>query len=170
MYASFINRFKAFMIDYLLILAYLMIVLIINIFLFPSLQDLFKQSPILAELSGFLMVTLPISLYFIISDSNRIGQSFGKKTTGIKVIEKNGESPSIIRLTYRTIIKFLPWELSHFLVYRLIYIGDGEVPLIYFVIGGVIYVLILVYILSAVFSKKKQSVYDKLVGMYVVKV
>lgn len=168
--ASFLLRCKAFLIDYLFILIYLVVLFIFNVFLFPSLQDFFNGSLIVAQFTGFLMVTFPISLYFIISDSKMGGQSFGKRKTGIRVVGKNGDTLSILHATFRTILKFLPWELSHFLVYRLIYIGDGEVPIIYYLIGGLIYALMFAYILTAIFTKKKQSLYDLLAKTQVVKV
>ena len=67
--ATFIMRFKAFMLDYLLIFAYLSVLAVFNIFVFPSIQSLFINSLVVAQFTGFLMVTLPVSLYFIISDS-----------------------------------------------------------------------------------------------------
>ncbi len=169
MNASFLLRFKAFMIDYLLILVYLVLLFIFNVFLFPSMQEFFNGSLIVAQFTGFLMVTFPVSLYFIISDSNIGGQSFGKRKTGIRVVNKNGEALSLLHITFRTILKFLPWELSHFLVYRLIFLGDGEVPFRYYLIGGIIYALIFTYILTAIFTKKKQSLYDILAKTNVIK-
>lgn len=115
------------------------------------------------------MVTFPISLYFIISDSKMGGQSFGKQKTGIRVVGKNGDALSLLHATFRTILKFLTWELSHFLFYRLIYIGDGEVPIIYYLIGGLIYTLMFAYILTTIFTKQKQSLYDLLAKTQVVK-
>lgn len=170
MNASFLLRFKAFIIDYILILTYLVVLIIFNVFLFPSLQDLFTGSLIVAQFTGFLMVTFPISLYFIISDSNIGKQSFGKRKAGIRIVGYNGEALSMLHITFRTILKFLPWELSHFLVYRLVYIGNGEVPFTYYLLGGLIYALIFAYILTAIFTKKKQSLYDIGARTLVVKV
>jgi uncharacterized RDD family membrane protein YckC len=167
---SFLLRFKAFMIDYILIFVYLVIVFIFNVFLFPSLQEFFNGSPIVAQFTGFLMVTFPVSLYFIISDSKIGGQSFGKRKMGIRVVKKDGEAISAMHIAFRTILKFLPWELSHFLVYRLIYIGDGELPFAYYLIGGLIYALIFTYIMTAIFTEKKQSLYDIVTKTYVVNV
>ncbi|KMK75471.1 RDD family protein [Alkalihalobacillus pseudalcaliphilus] len=170
MNASFLLRFKAFMIDYILILIYLVVLFISNVFLFPSLQNFFTGSLIIAQFTGFLMVTFPVSLYFIISDS-RIGkQSFGKRKTGIRVVGYNGEALSVLHLTFRTFLKFLPWELSHFLMYRLIYIGDGVVPFTYYLLGILIYALIFAYILPVIFTKKKQSLYDIVAKTNVVKI
>ena len=72
-------------------------------------------------------------------------------------------------MIFRVILKFLPWELSHYLVYRLMYLGDEPVPLIYTVIGCVIYALMIAYILTAIFTKKKQSLYDIISKTYVIK-
>ncbi|MBD8070667.1 RDD family protein [Bacillus sp. PS06] len=170
MNASFLLRIKAFMIDYILILCYLVILFIFNVFLFPSLQDYFKGSLLVAQFTGFLMVTLPVSLYFIFCDSSIGKQSLGKKRVGIRVVGSDGEALSFLHVTFRTILKFLPWELSHFLVYRLVYIGDGEVPIIYYLIGGLIYALMFAYILTAILTKRKQSLYDIIAKTQVVKV
>ncbi|WP_419962687.1 hypothetical protein [Psychrobacillus sp. BM2] len=76
----------------------------------------------------------------------------------------------VVHAICRTILKFLPWELSHYLVYRLIYIGDAEVPLNYYIIGGIIYALMFAYILTSMFTKRKKSLYDIVVKTNVVKV
>lgn len=170
MNASFLLRFKAFMIDYIFILIYLFGVFIFSVFLFPSIQGFFTGSLIVAQFTGFLLVTFPVSLYFIICDSNIGKQSFGKRKAGIRVVGTNREALSMLHVTFRTILKFLPWELSHFLVYRLIYIGDGKVPISLSLLGGLIYALMFAYILTAIFTKKKQSLYDKLAKTHVIKV
>ena len=82
MNASFLLRLKAFLIDYLFILIYIVLLILVNVFLFPSLQQFFIGSVVTAQLAGFLVITLPVSLYFIISDSVLSGQSFGKRKVG----------------------------------------------------------------------------------------
>lgn len=170
MNAGFLLRLKAFMIDYLFILAYLIGILLVNMFGLPSLKNLFTGSLVTAQFTGFLLVTLPVSLYFIISDSVIGGQSFGKKKIGIRVVDHKGAALSVPRTTVRTLLKFLPWELSHYLVYRLIYMADGEVPLNYTLTGGLIYALLFAYILTAIFTKKKTSLYDIAVKTQVITV
>lgn len=158
------------MLDYLLIFAYLVVLVIINVFLFPSIQSFFSESLVIAQFTGFLMVTLPVSLYFIISDSVLGGQSFGKRRMGIKVVNEKEEPLRVLHATCRTILKFLPWELSHYLVYRLIFLSDAEVPLNYYFIGGIIYALMFAYILTSILTKRKQSLYDIAVKTQVIKV
>lgn len=169
MYAGFWLRLKAFVADYVLIFGYLLLVMIVSVFLIPSLQELFQTSAGTAQLTGFLLVTLPVSLYFVVADS-RIGrQSFGKRKIHIRVVDANHQSISVYRAVLRTVLKFLPWELSHFMAYRMIYLGDGDVQMMDYVIGGLVYALIFLYILMALFTKNKQSLYDRIAKTYVVK-
>lgn len=170
MYATFLLRFKAFLIDYLFIFTYLITLVIISVLLFPSLQNLFKHSIVIAQITSFILVTLPVSLYFIITDSILVGQSFGKKKIGIRVVNNYSNPLSIQQSILRTMTKFLPWELSHYLIYRTVEIGEGEIPIYNYAIGGLVYVLIIVYILTSIFTKKKQSLYDMIVKTQVIKI
>ncbi|KZE37460.1 hypothetical protein AV656_12905 [Bhargavaea cecembensis] len=160
MNAGFPVRMKAFLFDYLLILAYMLILAIFSVFLFPPIQQLFTGAPGLAQLSGFLLITVPVSLYFTLADSRIGGGSYGKRITSIRVRDLNGRPLSFLHSAARTALKFMPWELSHFLVYRLMWLGDDPVPVSYMVIGGLIYALIGAYIAAPFLTKKKQSVYD----------
>ncbi|WP_142829348.1 RDD family protein [Planococcus soli] len=169
MYAGFLLRLKAFAVDYLLILAYLAVLLIFSVFLMPSLQGWFQQSQVTAQLAGFLLLTLPVSLYFIITDSRVGKQSIGKRKMQIRVVDENNRSISICQSIFRIALKFLPWELSHFMAYRMIYMEDGEVLLVDYFIGGLIYGLILLYVLMVFLTKNNQSFYDYFAKTYVVK-
>lgn len=166
--ASFLLRCKAFLIDYILIVAYLISLAAVSLFLLPSVQGWFAGSLVTAQLAGFATVTLPVSAYFVVSDSAG-RQSFGKKRAGIRVVGENGERPSVSRIIFRTALKFLPWELSHFLVYRLANLGD-TVPLYCYWIGGLVYGLIIAYAATAIFTRKKRSLYDLLAGTQVIRV
>lgn len=160
MNAGFLLRFKAFLIDYLLLLGYGVLLVIFNVFLFPQVQNLFAGSLWLAQFTGFVMVTIPISIYFIVSDSLFNGQSYGKRKMRIRTVTEGGSGVSVARAFFRTILKFLPWELSHYLVYRLVALENQEMPVIYIILGSFIYFLIFLYILTAIFTKRKQSFYD----------
>ncbi|ANU11413.1 RDD domain-containing protein [Planococcus antarcticus DSM 14505] len=93
----------------------------------------------------------------------------GKRKTRIRVADENNRPVSFYRSTFRIALKFLPWELSHFMAYRMIYLEDGErLPLDY-LIGGLVYALILLYVLITIFTKNKQSFYNRLTKTCVVK-
>lgn len=160
MNASFLLRLKAFALDYILICAYLTLLVVFSVFLFPSVQQLFVGSPGLAQLSGFALVTLPVSLYFIVCESSAGGQSLGKKIAGIRVVDRNAGRLPVPRSVLRTLLKFLPWELSHFMIYRFVHAGDSEPPLVAYIVGGVVYALMIAYAATAIFTTKKQALYD----------
>ena len=67
---------------------------------------------------------------------------------------QNGESLSIMQAVFRTMLKFSPWELSHYLVYRLVYL-EGDVPFQYTLIGGIVYAVMLVLYFNSDFYKKE---------------
>ncbi|WP_147535245.1 RDD family protein [Bacillus marasmi] len=169
MNASFFIRLKAFLYDYLLILGYIVLLIILSVFLIPAIQELFTGSLLVAQLAGFALLTLPVLLYFAICDSSLVGQSFGKRKMGISVIDDTGSNPTLVRSIFRNALKFLPWELSHYLVYRLVHLGDQFIPLTYTLLGVIIYGLMFTYILTAIFTKRKQSIYDMIVKTEVVK-
>ncbi|XKE95577.1 RDD family protein [Metaplanococcus flavidus] len=162
-------RLKAFTLDYLWIFLYLCLIVLLTMVIAPGIQGFFYGPLGNAQLTGFLLVTLPVSLYFALGDSVLFKGTYGKKKAGIQVVNVQGKSTGIFRSVIRVIIKFLPWELSHFLVYRLVNLDEGEFPLHLMMIGSLIYLLIFIYILTAIFSKENRSLYDRLSGTKVVK-
>lgn len=104
--ANILLRFKAFLWDYLLIFSYMTLLFILSVFIFPSIQNLFTGSHESAQFFGFLLMTLPVSLYFIMSDSRVGKQSFGKRRVGIRVVAGSGEEISVVRSTMRTALSF----------------------------------------------------------------
>lgn len=169
MNVSVIQRFKASLIDYLLIAGYLLSLMVLTVFIFPSLQSFFQGSLEVAQFTGFLMVTLPVTIYFAAFDSLGKGQTFGKRKMKIRVVTLDGQKPGLLRSAIRNLLKFVPWELSHFLVYRLMVLGNDPVPAFYMVVGGFVYVLMFSYLTTAIFSKRKQTLYDWFVKTQVVK-
>ncbi|ALS79604.1 hypothetical protein AUO94_13645 [Planococcus kocurii] len=162
-------RLKAFTLDYLWIFLYLILVGLLTVVLAPELQDYFNDSAGVAQLTGFLLVTLPVSLYFAIGDSALFKGTYGKRKMRIRVVDIHEQPTGILRSAVRVIFKFLPWELSHFLVYRLVRLGEDEFPLSLMLIGSVIYLLIFIYILTAIFSKEDRSFYDWMSGTKVIR-
>ncbi|WP_033540971.1 RDD family protein [Planococcus sp. CAU13] len=163
-------RLKAFTLDYILVFLYLCFILLVTTVLVPGLQNYFTGPLGIAQLTGFLLVTLPISLYFAIGDSALFNGTFGKRKMRIQAVDRDERPIGLLRSIFRIFLKFLPWELSHFLVYRLVHLGEGEFPLYLMLIGGLIYLLIFAYILSAIFSKENRSLYDRLSGTKVLQI
>lgn len=170
MYAGFWRRVAAFALDYVIILAYLLLLVAVG-FVLNTLFDvnqLLFANRVQSQVSGFLLVTLPITLYFSLGESSHRRGTWGKAKVGVQVITERGERISLWRAVIRTVLKFIPWELSHTLVWTIIFAGD-ESPV------WVNYGFILVYgliglnLASLALTRKRQAIYDLLTKTYVIK-
>ena len=107
-----------FILDYLVIVMYGMFVVGTISFVFRSfITPLFSSSPVIAELTGFFIMTLQVSLYFILCERSRWQGTWGKKKMGIRVVDSEGQRIELGRAVIRTTIKFLPWEVAATSVY-----------------------------------------------------
>ena len=108
-------RLFAFGLDYLLILCYIALLFGLS-FLLPYPRD---AAPGQAQLLGFLSLTLPVVLYFALSEAF-VGATLGKRWVSLKVATISDEPLGLARSLMRSGIKFLPWELSHTALYRIV--------------------------------------------------
>src|SRR5690625_1948651 len=96
-YAPFKKRIYAFLLDCLLIAVYGIFVVGTISFVFrPYIEPLFSSSPVTAELTGFFMITLPVSLYFILCECSKWQGTLGKRNMGIRVVEGFGQLIGIV--------------------------------------------------------------------------
>ncbi|MBS4177025.1 RDD family protein [Bacillus sp. FJAT-49731] len=167
-YTPFKTRIYAFLLDYLVIAIYCIFVVGTISFVFKSfLTPLFSGSPVIAELTGFLLLTLPVSLYFILFESSKWQGTWGKKKMSIRVLDRAGKRIGLGRSTVRTAIKFLPWEVAHFGMWRLIRpTVFSEITIM--VILYVAMFTVLIYLLSPLSNKKRKTIYDWIAGTKVV--
>jgi len=169
-YAGFWQRAKAFALDYLVILGYLialtLLFLIVNRFS-NGLPRLFA-SRIQAQVSVFLLVTFPVTLYFAIGEASVRQATWGKQRLGLKVADRDGSRIGLWRALARAVLKFIPWELSHTLIWE-IYFSQGSFST--FINYGyiMVYLLIGLNVASVVMTRTKQSLYDLLAGTYVIR-
>ena len=167
-YASLKIRIYAFLLDYLVIVIYGIFVLGTISFVFRSyITPLFSSSPVVAELTGFLMITLPVSLYFILCESSKWQGTLGKRKMGIRVVDGAGQRIGIGRSAFRTAIKFLPWEVAHFGIWRLMLPTDFSEISVYVILNAV-NLAILIYLIIPLTNKKRKNVYDWVAGTEVV--
>jgi uncharacterized RDD family membrane protein YckC len=120
-----------------------------------------------AQVTGFLLVTLPISLYFALSKSSGRQATWGKRKLGLRVTNENGERISLGRSLARTASKFVPWELSHTLIWSIILTPEMNPNLVNYGFA-LVYLLIGVNLACLVMTKKHQTLYDMLAKTYVV--
>lgn len=167
-YSTFKDRIYAFLLDYLVIVIYGVFVVGTISFVFRLyFQSLFSSSPAVAELTGFCLMTLPVSLYFILCERSKWQGTLGKRKMGICVVDNFGQRIGIGRSVVRTTVKFLPWELAHFTIWQLMLPSSMSDMTIYIILG-IVYFAIIVYLIIPFTNKKRENVYDWLAGTEVV--
>ena len=169
-YAGLWTRIKAFAADYLVISAYIVLLIAISLLLQSIdpeiLQPLFSNAYI-AQLSGFLLITLPVTLYFAVSEASSQRATWGKRWQGISVIQNNGEKLTRLQSLGRTALKFIPWELSHTLIWQINF-GNMESESVILIGFILVWVWMGLYVFSIWQSPTGQSIYDTLTGTFVI--
>ncbi|WP_253701437.1 RDD family protein [Bacillus sp. FJAT-27445] len=168
-YAAFKIRMYAFLLDYLVIVIYgIFVVGTISLVFRSYMNPLFSSSPVTAELTGFFMMTLPVSLYFILCECSKWQGTLGKRKMGIRVVDGVGKRIGIGRSALRTAIKFLPWEVAHFGIWRLMLPSDFSETTVYVILNAV-NLAILLYLIIPLTNKNRKNVYDWIAGTEVVR-
>ncbi|TNJ61599.1 RDD family protein [Paenibacillus hemerocallicola] len=159
----FRTRIVAFLWDYVIILGYILLLIGVSFPARPLVSPLFTTSPLLAEISGFLFITLPVYLYFAICEGTKSHATWGKRKMGIAVAGVHGQPIGLVTSLFRSALKFFPWELAHFTIWHMVLPSEYPDYFIYSLLGTV-YGLVLIYLISPLWSKKKQTVYDSIAG------
>jgi uncharacterized RDD family membrane protein YckC len=89
--------------------------------------------------------------------------SWGKSRTALKVTDGTGQRITFGRSLARTILKFVPWEISHTLVWETAFnpalapaVLNGMIVSIYAILGA--------NVLSVALTKTRQTLYDLACG------
>jgi len=129
-------------------------------------------NPVIGELIAFATLTLPVILYFVISENSEYAGTIGKRKMGVQIVNKTLVKASIGQLLIRNCIKFLPWELAHFFIYRLFYFNSITETTPGWVLTGltVSQGLAIIYLLFIIFAKDNRSVYELLSQTRVVQI
>ncbi|MEO9056966.1 MAG: RDD family protein [Ktedonobacteraceae bacterium] len=174
MFANVWQRIGAFLLDYLIITAYIALLVIVGVGLgFGPLQSVFQvmfSNPNSSEVSAFLLLVLPVILYFALFEHSSWQATWGKRKMGLRVIDTHGARLSLSRSLVRSLLKFVPWELTHACLWRIPgwpLAPTSPSPLI---TAGLVLVWLLIgaYLVSILVRKKHQSLYDWIAGTYVV--
>lgn len=169
-YARLGVRVTAFALDYIIIAGYLIFVVAIGIVVntfFPTVSHRLFSNPLSGQITGFLIITLPVSLYFILFESSAWQATWGKRRKGLQVTRTDGSRLTILRASSRTLLKFIPWELAHTCVWQISFARQAPSPMI--TVGFVlVWILVGANIVSLWISPTNQTLYDWLAGTYVV--
>ena len=173
-FAKVWQRIVAFLLDYLIIAAYLVILVIIGVGLgFGPLRSAFQAmfaNPNISEFSAFLLLVLPVILYFTLFECSSWQATWGKRRRGLRVIDVHGARLSLPRSFVRSLLKFVPWELTHACLWRIPGwpLAPATPPPIITAGLVLVWVLVLAYLVSMLVSKKHQALYDWIAGTYVI--
>ena len=119
-----------------------------------------------AHLLGFLTLTLPVTTYFIVSEF-KYGVTPGKRFAGLKVSSCNGRKLTLIQVIVRNIIKFLPWEYAHILIYILLLAPNStdSIPVLFGLI--IANIIPIIYVYFVLFGKDHRGPHDLISGTIV---
>ncbi|WP_274652603.1 RDD family protein [Paenibacillus humicola] len=165
-YAPVRRRMLAFLLDYIFIACYLALLSGAGLLARPVMVSLFTHGVWTAELAGFLMLTLPVALYFGLSEGSGSHATWGKRKMGIRVARADGRPLGFGVSLLRSAVKFAPWELAHFTIWRLV-LPSGSPAYAVNALLILVYVLVLAYLISPFLNKRRQSLYDAAAGTVV---
>lgn len=167
-------RIEAFLLDYIIIAAYIGLLIATSFLLrLGPLRKTFRKlfaNPNSSELTSFLLLVLPVILYFALSESSLWQATWGKRKMGIRVTNLHETRLSLPWSLLRSFIQFLPWELAHACLWRIPGWPSAPKTPPPIISAGLVFVWILVaaYLISMFTSKTHQTLYDRLVGAFVV--
>lgn len=167
-YAGFRLRLTAFALDYTIIFGYILVLLAVNVGVIVTkglpLQPV--SNPLLSDLTTFVILILPVILYFAWQESSAKQATWGKRKVGLRVVTATGESLSLKRAVVRSLVKFLPWQLAHTSIYH---IFGVESPPSWATVGlALVWVLVSAYLISLLLTKTHRAPYDWLAGSFVI--
>ena len=157
----FQKRVFAFAIDYLIIAIYAVGLYLISTFLQSSFNiNLSFDAPIKRQVLSFATLTLPVFLYFYLSERSKFKVTVGKKFMNLSIASNSSKS----NIFLRNFLKFLPWEIAHVGVHFLFQFENQniEMPLWNWFLLIIPQVIVFIYFLTILFSKGKSSFYDKM--------
>lgn len=159
-------RLLAFLWDYALIAGYLLVLVGLSYAARPLMTSWFDNGPERAELAGFLLLTLPVYLYFALMEGLVSHATWGKRRLGIRLTDSDGRPIGLGRSLLRNALKFLPWELAHFTIWHMALPSGYSDGLIYTLLGTV-YGLAILYGISLFLNRQRRTVYDLVSGTVV---
>ena len=109
-------RIQAFVMDYLVILVYLALLTALVWTLnsvFPNISKALFDNPLSGQITVTVVLTMPVTLYFALFELSGWQATLGKRWKNLKVVYASGGRLSRTRAVFRTLLKFIPWELAH---------------------------------------------------------
>jgi uncharacterized RDD family membrane protein YckC len=163
------RRLGAVALDYLLISAYLVVLVLVGVALSANagLAEALFGSPLVGELVGFAVLTLPVVAYFVVSEASSRGATLGKARLGLRVVTVDGRRLGLGGSLVRSGVKFLPWELAHAAIWQYT-VGSGDLLLPNLLLAAC-WLLVAVNVGLAAFGDRHRALHDRIAGSLVVR-
>jgi uncharacterized RDD family membrane protein YckC len=163
---SGLRRVSAWLIDYFLVAIYMgVLVFVVFVVTGGDMKIASIASPGARQLLGAVTLTLPVVLYFALSEASARQGTIGKQATQLRVTSRDLERIGFGRSFVRSALKFAPWELAHAVIHRIPMTGDVPWPVWAGLVGSM--VLAAVY-LAGLFTGQGRPLYDLLARTRVV--
>jgi len=170
--APLVRRAAAVGLDYLLVAGYVAVVVVAGVALLalaPKFsQELFGQ-PLSAEATGFLALTLPVTLYFVLTEASVTGATWGKRRMHLRVVGPGDQRLSLARSLLRSSWKFAPWELAHAGIWQIRF-AQGNAGTLAIGLLSASWILVIADVACAVVRRDHRALHDLVSGCRVVPV
>ncbi|MHC4380518.1 MAG: RDD family protein [Planctomycetota bacterium] len=122
-----LHRIAAFCVDWLVIVLWGGALFVVTYLYHGGMPERFA-GPWVAQGVCFLVMTLPVVLYFSLMEASAIGGTLGKRMLHIRVVNGEGERIRFRSSLLRSGIKFAPWEAGHLVAQQAFHLGEGPTP------------------------------------------
>lgn len=161
--ASITKRMFAFLIDYIVIIFFIVLSFVISYLLnqFFSFWKLLEEQYIARHITSFLLLSLPVFLYFFLSEKGKNQATLGKRVMDLQVTNTEGGKAKSKCIMLRNLFKFMPWELAHLILHiSFPSIVQGKESIFFQIALVIPLILILIYLLSIFIRKDSRSTYE----------
>lgn len=164
--APALRRILAFGLDYLLIALHIGVITGVFALLPREVVGRLFGTPLSGQATAFAALTLPVLLYFALTESSRLEGTLGKRAVGLRVVGVEGGRISFPRALGRNALKLLPWELAHTCIWRIEgWPAAPESPTGWTLLGLIlVWVLVIAYVSSLWKSPRRRTLYDWAAG------
>ena len=114
------RRIAAYLVDYFVFIVPLLGLLGLGAWALKRSFDisLFSYPVWLNHGIAILMLTVPVVLYFALSEASRFQATVGKRLMKLSVVDTTGQRARLRQTVLRAVVKFLPWEFFHTIIWH----------------------------------------------------
>jgi uncharacterized RDD family membrane protein YckC len=166
------RRGAALLVDYLVISGYLVVLVAVGVALqFSGAVNPLTARPLLGQLIGFVVLTLPVMVFLAMSESSPAAGSPGKRRLGLRVALADGAGQiSLMRALVRNGAKLTPWELAHAAIWQYTASPPATIELVPNVLLGASWSLVALNVVCMLVHPGRRALHDLVAGTSVIPV